>query len=157
MFNIFAFNKLAFNKRQAAAIISGMHIIWEASYEIDIPQVNRAFIVGEDLAGSLVTGSAITQGEVNLVGERLEVQHTPAAITAAVAAGVAAAVLGKNRLDGQKGKILVPPHCGLELWDVVNVVDIGVNQSGSYRVSGYALEYDIAAGQYQQHIDLSSP
>ncbi|MGA2159116.1 MAG: hypothetical protein ABSG90_07840 [Dehalococcoidia bacterium] len=132
------------------------HVIWEASYEIDIPQVNRAFVVGEDLAGSLITGNAITQEEVDLVGERLEVQHTPAAITAAVAAGVAVAVLGKNRLDGQKGKILIPPHCGLELWDVVNIVDVGANQSGNYRVSGYALEYDLRAGQYQHQLDLSA-
>jgi hypothetical protein len=132
------------------------HIIWEASYEIDIPQVNRAFIVGEDLAGSLVTANAITQAEVDLVGERLEVQHTPAAITAAVAADVAVAVLGKNRLDGQKGKILIPPHCALELWDVLNVVDTVADQSGSYRVSGYSLEYDVQAGQYQHQLDLSA-
>jgi len=132
------------------------HIIWEAAYEIDIPQVNRAFIVGEDLAGSLVTGNAILQAEVDLVGERLEVQHTPAAITAAVAADVAIAVLGKNRLDGQKGKILIPPHCALELWDVLNVVDTGADQSGNYRVSGYSLEYDVRAGQYQHQLDLSA-
>ena len=130
------------------------HVIWEAAYEIDIPQVNRSFIVGEDLAGSLVTGNAITQGEVDLVGERLEVQHTPAAITAAVAADVAVAVLGKNRLDGQKGKIIIPPHCALELWDVLNVVDTVADQSGNYRVSGYALAYDVKAGQYQQQLDL---
>ncbi|MHB8085554.1 MAG: hypothetical protein ACYDHZ_06990 [Dehalococcoidia bacterium] len=130
------------------------HIIWEAAYEIDIPQVNRSFIVGEDLAGSLVTGNAIVQGEVDLVGERLEVQHTPAAITAAVAAGVAAVVLAKNRIDGKQGRILIPPHCALELWDVVNVVDAGANQSGSYRVSGYALDYDVRQGQYQQQLDL---
>jgi hypothetical protein len=158
MFNTFAFNKLAFNKRLAAAVvISGLHIIWEASYEIDIPQVNRSFVVGEDLAGSLVIGNAIIQAEVDLVGERLEVQHTPAAITAAVAAGVAAAVLGKNRLDSKKGHTLIPPHCGLELWDVVNIVDTIANQSSSYRVSGYSLEYDARAGQYQQHLDLSAP
>ena len=130
------------------------HIIWEASYEIYIPQVNRSFVVGEDLSGSLVTGNAITQGEVDLVGERLEVQHTPAAITAAVAAGVAAAVLAKNRMDGKQGRILIPPHCALELWDVVNIVDAGANQSGNYRVSGYSFEYDVRQGQYQQQLDL---
>ena len=132
------------------------HVIWEASYEIDIPQVNRAFVVGEDLAGSQVTGIAITQAEVDLVGERLEVQHTPAATTADVAGYVAVAVLAKNRLDGQKARILIPPHCALELWDVVNVVDAGADQSGSYRVSGYSLVYDVQAGQYQQQLDLSA-
>ncbi|MHB8086538.1 MAG: hypothetical protein ACYDHZ_12020 [Dehalococcoidia bacterium] len=156
MFNSFAFNKLAFNKRAAAAV-NGLHIIWEASYEIDIPLVNRAFVVGEDLAGSLVSGSAITQGDVDLVGERLEVQHTPAAITAAVAAGVAAAVLGKNRLDGQKGHIIIPPHCGLELWDIVNIVDAGANQSANYRVSGYMMEFNIWQGNYRHSLFLSCP
>jgi hypothetical protein len=133
------------------------HIIWEASYEIDIPQVNRSFVVGEDLAGSLVTGNSISQEEVDLVGERLEIQHTPAAITAAVAAGVAAAVLAKNRMDGKQGRIFIPPHCALELWDVVNVVDAGANQSGNYRVSGYSLDYDVRQGHYQHHLDLCAP
>ncbi len=155
MFNTFVFNKVAFNKRFTVVDADSLppHIIWEASYEVNIPQVNRAFVVGEDLAGSLVTGNAITLAEVDLVGERLEVQHNPAAITAVVAAGVAAAVLAKNRLDGAKGHILIPPHCGLELWDIINIIDEYANQSCNYRIVGYEFEINMWQGKTIHKLD----
>jgi hypothetical protein len=42
------------------------------------------------------------------------------------------------------------------LWDVLNIVDAGADQSGNYRVSGYALDYDVQAGQYQHQLDLTA-
>jgi hypothetical protein len=95
------------------------------------------------------------QAEVDLVGERLEVQHDPAIPSAAVAGYVAAAVLAKARLDSAKGSIIIPPHCGLELWDVLNIVDYGCNQSANYRVCGYTFEYDAKQPLCQHHIALS--
>jgi hypothetical protein len=113
------------------------HVILEAEYLQEAPDVNRAYVIGQDAAGSLVSGSAITQGDVDLCGERMEAQHDPAIATAAAAASVAGAVLAKSRLDGKRGKITIPPHCGLELWDVVRIDDEGCNLSGDYRVTGY--------------------
>ena len=141
----------------AAVIRYGVHIILEAHYDVESQEVNRAYVVGQDAAGSSVTGSAITQGEVDLVGERLEVQHEPAATTASVAASVAAAVLARNRLNAKSGQITIPPHCGLELWDVLDIADTGCNQSSNYRVTGYIFEFDVKQVLYRHKLDLSAP
>jgi hypothetical protein len=133
------------------------HVILEASYLAESPEVNYTYVVGQDVTGATVAGNAITQAEVDLVGSRLEVQHEPAAHTAAAAGYIAANVLAKLRLDGRKGSITIPPHCGLELWDVINVVDEGANQSANYRVSGYVMEYDSRMVVYRHRLDLCAP
>jgi len=89
-----------------------------------------------------------------MVGERLEVIHEPAVTSAVVAGYVAIAVLAKARLDGKKAQITVPPHCGLELWDVVSVFDNAANQNTSYRVRGYTFEYDTGKAQYIHRLEL---
>jgi TusA-related sulfurtransferase len=94
------------------------------------------------------------QAEATLVGERLEVIHDPAVTSATIAGYVAIAVLAKARLDGKKGQITVPPHCGLELWDVVSVFDNAANQNINYRVCGYTFEYDTGKAQYVHRLDL---
>ena len=94
------------------------------------------------------------QSEAVLVGERLEVIHDPAITSATVAGYVAIAVLAKARLDGKKGQITTPPHCGLELWDVVSAFDNVANQNTNYRVSGYTFEYDTFQGNYRHILDL---
>lgn len=132
------------------------HVILEAEYFTEAPQVNHVYVVGQDAAGSPVSGSAVTQGDVDLSGERLEVQHDPAVATAAAAADVAGALLARSRLDSKKGKVTIPPHCGMELWDVVSVVDSGANQSASFRVIGYTLDYDVRQGICRHEIGLGA-
>ena len=134
-----------------------MHIIFDVHYDVEPQEVNRAYVVGQDAAGSSVTGNAITQGEVDLVGKRLEVQHETAATTVGVAASVAAAVLARNRLNAKSGRITIPPHCGLELWDVLNTADDDCNQSANYRVTGYTFEYEVKQAIHRHFIDLSAP
>ena len=135
--------------------LAGGHVILEAAYFTEAPDVNHAYVVGADAAGAEVSGSAITQADVDLVGERLEAHHDPAVYTAAIAAAVAAAVLAKARLDGKRAQTTLPPHCGVELWDVVNVTDTVANQAANYRVSGYVMEY--RAGVYRHTLDLCAP
>ena len=154
MFNLHLFNRIVYNR--SAGRHYRFHPILEAEYFTGSPEVNRAFVAGQDAAGALVSGSAITQADVDLVGERLEVQHDSAVPSAAVAAAVAQAVLDKARLDGSKGRITIPPHCGMELWDVVSITDTAANQSTSYRVTGYTLEYGTIAGNYRHTMMLGS-
>ena len=134
-----------------------IHLILEGSYEIDSQAVNRSYVVGQDLSGAAVTASAITQAEVDLVGERLEVQHTPEAVTSAVAGYMAANVLAKARLGSKKGVITIPPHCGMELWDVVYIYDEYGNQSANYRVASYVFEYSVLESRWQHQIELCAP
>ena len=101
-----------------------------------------------------VPAAVQAQAEATLVGERLEVIHDPAITSAVVAGYVAIAVLAKARLDGKKAQITVPPHCGLELWDVVNIFDNTANQNINYRVRGYSFEYDTSKAQYVHRLEL---
>ncbi|MFA5401187.1 MAG: DUF2341 domain-containing protein [Dehalococcoidia bacterium] len=130
------------------------HVILSGVYSEEAPEINRAFVVGMDAAGGQVSGAAVAQAEVDLVGERTDAHHDPAIPTAAVAAAVAAAMLAKCRLDGRRAEIVIPPHCGLELWDVLAVIDTVANQDTLYRVSGYQLEYDTVKGAYFHRLQL---
>ena len=135
--------------------MADIHLILEAAYFTEAPDVNRTFVVGATSAGLEVSGSAITQADVDLVGERLDAHHDAAVYSATIAAAVAAAVLAKARLDGKRAQITIPPHCGVELWDVLNVTDTVANQNTTYRVNGYVMEY--RAGVYRHTFDLCAP
>lgn len=152
MFNAFLFNRSIYNRK--AGVSYRFHPILEAEYYDSSPQVNRAFVAGEAPAGGTVTGSDITSDEAALIGERLDIHHDALVTSATVAGYAAAAVLAKARLDGRRAKVTIPPHCGLELWDVVSIVDIFANQSTIYRVIAYTLEIDTSAGSYIQTVLL---
>jgi hypothetical protein len=141
----------------APSFFTRWHVILQAKYFAAAPQVNRAYIVGQTPAGLDVSGLAETSADIALVGERLEVKHDPAILTATIAGNVAAAVLAAARLDSKRGSIVIPPHCGLELWDVLTLVDTVANQDTIYRVTGYTFEYDTIRGIYQHTIDLCAP
>ena len=134
--------------------MTAFHVILEGSYEVESPEVNHAFVIGVDSVGNDILSSDIVQADVDLVGERLEVQHTPAATTTNAAIAAVAAILSKARLDGRKGKVTIPPHCGVELWDVINIFDDIANQSASYRVCGYTFEFDAKEGVYLHSLVL---
>jgi len=135
--------------------ISGFHPILAAIYAVEAPDVNRTFVVGSDPTGAQVSGSAITQADVDLVGERMDAHHDPAIPTAAIAAAVATAQLARARLDGARAQVTIPPHCGLELWDVLAVTDTPGNQSEAlYRVTGYQFDYDTRKAIYRHTLDL---
>ena len=135
--------------------LAGFHPIYDAAYFVVAPDVNRAYVVGSTAAGVEVSGSAITQTNVDLVGERLSAHHNPAIPSAAVAAAVAAAVLAKARMDGARVHLTIATHCGVVLWDVLNVTDDIANQSTTYRVNGYIMEF--REGVYQHTLELCAP
>jgi hypothetical protein len=133
------------------------HRILTAHYSAEAPDINRAFVIGADSTGAEISGNAQTAADLALVGERLDVKHDSAIYTAAIAAAVAAAVLAAARLEGKRGTITIPPHCGLELWDVLTLVDTIANQNSTYRVNGYTFDYDTRQGIYQHTIELCAP
>ena len=135
--------------------LAGFHPILAAVYAVEAPDVNRTYVVGSDATGAQVSGSAITQADVDMVGERMDAHHNPAIPTAAVAAAVAIAQLAKARMDGAHAQVTIPPHCGIELWDVLAVTDTPGNQAAAlFRVAGYTLDYDTRKGIYQHQISL---
>jgi hypothetical protein len=133
------------------------HVILEASYFEESPDVNYVFVIGEDSTGSQVTGSAEDTAESSLVGSRLDVTHDSSIPSSASAASVASAALSHARLSKKRARITIPPHCGLVLWDVVSIYDSVSNQNCLYRVIAYQLEYDIKKANHQNILVLSAP
>ena len=133
------------------------HVILDGQYITETPNVNRIYVVGRDQYGTSVYGMAVNTDEVALVGERLDFQPGPAIPTTAQAGDVALAVLSKMKLMGKRGVILIPPNCGQELFDVVQISDSGANQSAvKFRVIGIRFEYNPRQAQYSQKLILAA-
>jgi len=78
--------------------------------------------------------------------------------TTAKAADVAAAAVAKARLTGSRGFIVIPPNCGQELWDVVQVTDKPTAQSQQkYRVIAVGFDYEPRRARYQHKLILGAP
>jgi hypothetical protein len=134
------------------------HVILDGQYATETPQVNRAYVIGTDANGNPVYGEAIDSTELALVGERLDFIPDPAIPTTAQAGDVASAVLSKMRLRGKGGVILIPPNCGQELFDVVELTDAGANQPAvKFRVVGIRFEYNPKQARYQHKLVLGAP
>jgi len=133
------------------------HVILDGNYATETPEKNRMFVIGRDRYGNPVWGEAQDSTEIGLVGERLDFQPDPAIPTTAQAADVASAVLSKIRLMGKRGVILIPPNCGQELFDVVQISDSGANQSAvKFRVVGIRFEYSPKQARYQHKLILGA-
>jgi hypothetical protein len=119
------------------------HVVLDGQYATETPEKNRLFVIGRDGYGNPVWGEAQDSAEIGLVGERLDFQQELAIPTTAQATSTADAILSKMRLTGKRGVILIPPNCGQELFDVVELTDSMANQSVvKFRVVGIRFEYN---------------
>ena len=61
------------------------------------------------------------------------------------------------RLTKNRGYIIIPPNCGVELWDVVVLTDNPAAQtSQKYRVTGIRFEYEPRQARYQHKLILGA-
>jgi hypothetical protein len=134
------------------------HVILDGQYLTETPETNRSFVIGRDQYGNPVWGEAQDSTEIGLVGERLDFQQELAIPTTAQAGDVASAILAKMRLTGKRGVILIPPNCGQELFDVVQITDSGANQQAvKFRVVGIRFEYNPKQARYEHRLILGAP
>ena len=135
-----------------------IHIILDGQYTQGSPGVNRIYVIGKDAEGNPVYGTSLNQAEIDLVGERLDFTQDLSIPTDAKAADVAAAAVAKARLTGSRGFIVIPPNCGQELWDVVQVTDKPTAQSQQkYRVIAVSFDYEPRRARYQHKLILGAP
>ncbi len=115
------------------------HPIIKPEY-FDAPKlVNRVYAVGIDADGNMVYGEA---KDTTINGEELQIYPDSMISTQADAGTIAANILAKDRLNAERGQILIPPAIHQELWDVIKINDTVCNQSNTtYRVSGWTLTY----------------
>jgi hypothetical protein len=134
-----------------------VHVVLLARYQVATAGINRSYLTGADSTGNPVTGYHEDDTEIGLVGERLRFNFDNAITTAALAKQVATAVLDKARLQQRKASIIIPPHCGIEQWDVVSVLDpLAAQTPQLYRVIGIRLLFDTDNGGYLQQLTLGA-
>jgi hypothetical protein len=134
------------------------HVILDSQYATATPDVNRAYIIGRDQYGNHVYGTAVDSTELAMVGERLDFQQELAISTDSQAASMAGAILSKMRLTKAKAVIIIPPNCGQELFDVVQISDSAANQSAvKFRIVGMRFEYNPGQAIYQHRLILGAP
>ncbi len=132
------------------------HVIPDGQYAIETPAVNRAYVIGRDQYGNPVYGMAVDSAEMGLVGERLDFQQELAIPTDSQAASMASAVLSKMRLSTATGIILIPPNCGQELWDLIEISDrISAQNTQKYRIIGIHLIYNPISEEFYQRLRLA--
>ena len=135
--------------------VPGPIVILDAQYITETPEVNRAYVIGRDAEGNPVHGTDLEQSEIDLVGERLDFQQHLSIPSTLHAGNVADAILNKHRLSKHRGFITIPPNCGQELWDVIQVTDTPCAQSSShYRVIAIQLVYNPRTGKYYHRLSL---
>ena len=154
MFNLYLFNEVLYNLTVPP---SYSHIIIDAQYITETPEANRVYVIGRDAEGNPVYGTDLEQSEIDLVGERLDFTLALSIPTSSKAADVADAILKKQRLSKQRGFITIPPNCGAELWDVIQVTDKLCAQSGSkYRIVAISFDYEPRQRRYQHKLFLAA-
>jgi len=133
------------------------HVILDAQYITETPEVNRAYVIGRDAESNPVHGTDLEQSEIDLVGERLDFTLALSIPTSSLAADVADAILKKQRLSKHRGFITIPPNAGAELWDVIQVRDELCAQSSSkYRIVAISFDYQPRQRRYQHKLFLAA-
>ena len=154
MFNLYLFNEPLYNINLWP---SYPHIIIDGQYITESPEINRAYIIGRDADGNPVFGTALTQSEIDLVGERLDFNQELSIPTGSNADDVADAILKKMRLSKSRGFILIPPNCGAELWDAIYINDeLCAQDAIKYRILAIRFDYEPRQARYHHKLILGA-
>ena len=132
----------------------GEHSILKISQGYNAPDINRAQVIGKDAVG-LIAKDSFDWDEVQLLGDRLGVQADLNIDTLDKASERGLAVLNHLALSRHLGQLVIPPNCGQELWDVIDVTDAVLGLDGErYRVSGIELSFDPGKAAYLHQLTL---
>ncbi len=138
---------------QASAYTFGAgHPIYDAQVALLPPPASEAYAFGAATFGEAID-YASAQAYLGTRSTRRDITST----TPAQAAATAAAHLRQQQLDQPGGALTVPPNCGLEVLDVIDLSDPLISASPvKRRVQAVRWRYDVAAGTYEQHISLGA-
>lgn len=131
----------------------GDHAIYSARYAAQAQSSNRAQVYGQG-----VLGEAFAWNEIEAVSDYLRQVHDLNLISAQAVVDRAATELRHQELALNRGHIWVPPNCGQELYDVIEISDARAGLSDALRrVMGIRVEYLPRQGHYRQRLTLGSP
>ncbi len=126
------------------------HPLRELTLRTEPSPVSEAQAFGAGAFGEAIDFASAGHG----AGTR-EQQRDITSATGAAAAATAAAHLRRRALDAAAGRIVVPPNCGQELFDVIDVGDPLIAPTAvKRRVAGIRWRYDARRGIYEQELHL---
>ena len=140
-----------------ASITSGevRHHMWYGSWGEGGRPRNRVMVAGRDDDGNDIIAAAEDEADIDMVGERLDIIMQPLLATFEDVQNMACTALEKTRLAYSRSYAVLPPHCGVELWDVIACHDpLNEPQESHWRVNGYSLLYDARDGVFRQRLEL---
>jgi len=126
------------------------HALWQGQYSQLSPEIDRVQVFGAGVLSEGFDWSGMAK-----VYDRLYQIHDLNLDSAEKAQKRAQAELRRQEIAASAGEILVPPNCGQELYDVIDVADSRAGLDGERRrVLGLTLRYSAAEGRYEQRLEL---
>jgi hypothetical protein len=129
----------------------GGHAVVEAAHRDIEVEVNRVRVLGLG-----VYGEANDYADAEASGERIVQVIDVNLTTGAECTDRAAAVLRKSRLSAELAELrLFGVHCGVELWDVVELTEAqGGLSAEAMRVNAYGWRFEPRRGRYDMQLTL---
>lgn len=126
------------------------HALWQGRYSQRSPEIDRVQVFGDGVLSEGFDWSGMAK-----VYDRLYQIHDLNLDSAEKAQKRAQAELRRQEIAASAGEVLVPPNCGQELYDVIEVTDSRAGLDGEKRrVLGLTLRYSAAEGRYEQRLEL---
>jgi hypothetical protein len=134
----------------------GDHVILSGEYR-DTVTGSRTRAIGRADDGSRIIEQAFDWDDIALGIDILETDYDPNLQTSTRTQERADAILRKNALQAQAGKIRVPVNCGQQLYDVITITDprCGI-LTENHRVAAITTAYEPAAAGYFHRLLISA-
>ena len=134
------------------------HAIFEGKYRKVAWELNRIQIEGYDSqSGTPIVVDSFSWAEINCPQERLRHLEDRNISSVSQAQERGAAILRQVEMDSVSGAIRIPPNCGQQLYDVIDVTDSRAGLSNEKRrVLGITLVYRPLRGEYEQQLLLGA-
>ena len=132
------------------------HLVFDGRYRNVAWAVNRVQIEGYDPVGdeSIVVNS-FAWDEINKLYDRLRPLEDKNIDTVAGAQARGEACLREAEIESGGGVIRIPPNCGQQLYDVIDITDVWAGLSAEKkRVLGFTLIYNPRRGEYEERLSL---
>ena len=134
------------------------HPILEGRYREEAWALSRIWVEGYDTAGGQpIIVDGFDWSQIVKLGDRLSLVSDRNIDTVTEAEQRGQAHLRESEIESANGNILVPVHCGQQLYDVIDITDSRAGVSAKKkRVLGLTLIYQPAKGEYQHRLTLGA-
>jgi len=134
------------------------HPILEGRYRSQAWELNRVQVEGYDPAsGEPLVVDSFSWTEIAKLTDRLRSLEDRNITSVSQATQRGEAYLRQAEIEATGGAIHIPPHCGQQLYDVIDITDSRVGYSGTKkRVLGLNLVYRPLRGKYEEELFLGA-